>query len=467
MAGNFVVLGAGPSGLACAWKLSGEGRSVTVLEKREGVGGVSSCFRHGDFKLDYGPHKIYTQNAPVLDETRRLLSGELLTIPKKSRIRLKGKYFNFPVSIAELLFKLSPVTMAKCGADYALANAAGMVSGPSEKSYEDYLVSRFGRGLYELVFGPYARKVWGNPKFLAASLAKSRVSVPNLFEMFSRAVLGDRGKPEISAKEFYYPKHGVCRLSERMNEEFGKNGGKMLLESAPEKILVRGNRVASVSFGKKSLEVGDGSLVSTIPILALLELIDPKPPESVLAAARGLKHRDLVLAYVVFEKNRLFDDNWLFFPEEEFVFNRIFEQKSFSPEMVPEGKTVLCAEITCPPKAGFWNAPDDELEKRVLSDLEKAGIAKASEATEFFTKRVENGYPVYDVDYQKNLATVLSYLNGIDNIYSIGRQGLFMYVGMMDCHDTGFATAEHIKAARPRQAWGAALERFQNYQTLD
>jgi len=39
---EFVVLGAGPAGLAAAWKLARAGRSVTVFEAADRVGGLAA-----------------------------------------------------------------------------------------------------------------------------------------------------------------------------------------------------------------------------------------------------------------------------------------------------------------------------------------------------------------------------------------------------------------------------------------
>ena len=59
-----------------------------VLEKEFFVGGISSTFKHKDYYLDYGPHKIYTQINGILDEIKLLLGKDLLEIEKRSSIRI-------------------------------------------------------------------------------------------------------------------------------------------------------------------------------------------------------------------------------------------------------------------------------------------------------------------------------------------------------------------------------------------
>ena len=42
-------------------------------------------------------------------------------------------------------------------------------------------------------------------------------------------------------------------------------------------------------------------------------------------------------------------DCWVFFPEKKFLFHRVSEQKAFSPESSPSGKTGLMIETTKEP----------------------------------------------------------------------------------------------------------------------
>ena len=83
---KIVVLGAGISGLATAWKLSEKGGDVEVLERRGTIGGIASSFKRNDYTLDFGPHKVYTQIPGVLEEYRQLLGADLIAIPKKQKI---------------------------------------------------------------------------------------------------------------------------------------------------------------------------------------------------------------------------------------------------------------------------------------------------------------------------------------------------------------------------------------------
>ena len=145
---KVAVLGAGVTGLAIAQKLSEYDYSVEVFEREKRVGGLASTFKHKDFYLDYGPHKIYSQLPGVIGKIKALLGDELIEIPKSMKIRLKGKYYDYPFKITQLLTRTGPVFAVSAAASGGIATLKDAVlSGlfkNEPKNYEEFLQRRFG-----------------------------------------------------------------------------------------------------------------------------------------------------------------------------------------------------------------------------------------------------------------------------------------------------------------------------------
>ncbi|MDO8725116.1 MAG: FAD-dependent oxidoreductase [Candidatus Methanoperedens sp.] len=463
---NVVILGAGIAGLSAGYRLSEASIPLTIIEKESIIGGMSSCFKYKDYTLDYGPHKIFTRMDDIMEKIRNLIGKDLLTVPKKSRIRLSGKYYNFPVGVKELLTGM-PFTGLSCGMGYMLAAMKAMIIKSNDDSYEEYIINRFGKGTFNLVFKPYAEKIWGHPGELSASLAKSRVAIPSIAELVIRMVSGNSNKPAISADVFYYPKNGVIEISEKLAEKIEAKNKSILNKTVPVQIDTQSNMV-TVRNETGQTSVKYSSIISTIPIDELINLLKPKAPDTVILASKSLKHRNLVLIYMVIKQPRLFEDSFIFYPEEKYIFNRLSEQKGFSEFMISGNKTVLCVEITCAENDEKWNASDEVLFKKAIEGLKDVEIiGPDTEIEEYFVKRLTNAYPVYAINYQQNLEVILDFLDSLGNIYVVGRQGIFNYCGMADAMDMGFTAAEQIISEGNGFAWKDRRKKFENYVTVD
>lgn len=462
------VIGGGVTGLTAAWQLAQRGMDVTVFEAEEYVGGMAATHRHGDFLLDLGPHKFFSVMPERMRLAEEIMGDDFLTVPKRSRIRLAGRFLNYPVGLLDLVKNLNPLVAVSGGLSYLWQSLRNLFDRSEASSYEDYLVKKFGRRLYELVFAQYARKIWGEPRRLARSLAETRVAVPGLLTLLWRMIFARNSGPLIHAETFRYPKYGSGQFSERLAQLARENGARIELKAVLTGLDLEDGRVLSLRLaGGRHIDVGEeDAVICTCAAAYLARLISPKPPPEVLRAAENLKTRDLTLVYVILDRPTVSDDNWLFFPEGKYIFNRVFEQKNFSPFTVPAERTALCLEIVVS-SPEIQQAGPDTLTERALAGLEECGLVRRSQVSETFTRRVKWAYPVYDLDYQRNFAAVYRHLDGITNLYAVGRQGGFNYIGQIDCLDVGIVTAEHIARRQGKSGWEAVRRHFASYIVLD
>ena len=98
---RFAVLGAGPAGLAAAWRLTQDGHEVAVLERASRVGGQSATTELDGFRLDYGPHAYHVRGTRV-DTLYRDVLGPL-DPPQRidQQVLLHGKRFHYPFRFGE------------------------------------------------------------------------------------------------------------------------------------------------------------------------------------------------------------------------------------------------------------------------------------------------------------------------------------------------------------------------------
>jgi protoporphyrinogen oxidase len=209
------------------------------------------------------------------------------------------------------------------------------------------------------------------------------------------------------------------------------------------------------------------TLVSSIPMQALAGLLFPGD-EDVAGEVRGLRLRDLALVFLFLRQERLVDDHWIFFPERQYLFNRLFEQKSMDPGMGPSGRTAVCCDLTCDEGDPVWSAPDGELVRRCFSSLVEAGLTTEDRLEAGEVRRFKSFYPMYTVDYRERLRGVYDRLKAADNLVLTGRVGMFNYNNSDHCLDMGrFIASEMAEGRKPREVWAGLEERVRTYRIID
>lgn len=463
------IFGAGVTGLSVAWKLAEAGFRVTVAEKERWIGGQAATFQRGDCRYDLGPHKIFTIMEDVMATIRDLLGDDLLTVPKVGKIYFKGKFVNFPVGPKDMLRVFSAGEMLRCLSSFLTAHARGALSRREPATYEEWVVHHFGAALYRMVVQPCTEKIWGESGTLGVELARTRIRVQSIAELIKELIF--RVKPDrvVNALFFHYPRHGIGMLSDRIALRLTALGGEIRTGLVAVSLGVAGGAVSRITWsdGSSDTLAPNDVVISTIPKHDLIGCMEAAHGRDVRAALDALRERSLILLYLLLRKDSMSDYSWIFFPEKEFIFNRVFEQKKCSPSMVPEGKTLVCAEVTCRLEDPTWRAKEKRLLDVAADNLAAAGLAARADIADSFQVRLPHAYPIWDVYSRSNLQTVMEHIDGYANLYSVGRQGGFTYGGVADCMDIGFQTARFIAAHDTKKGWREVRERFHDYVVID
>jgi protoporphyrinogen oxidase len=107
---DVVIIGAGPAGLTAAYELLKAGIRSTVLEKDNIVGGLSRTVCYKGYHFDVGGHRFFTKVKAVDDMWREVLKdGKFLRRQRLSRIYYNGRFFNYPLHTANVVFGLGLV----------------------------------------------------------------------------------------------------------------------------------------------------------------------------------------------------------------------------------------------------------------------------------------------------------------------------------------------------------------------
>ena len=92
--------------------------------------------------------------------------------------------------------------------------------------------------------------------------------------------------------------------------------------------------MVEVEAGGDSYSLPD-TVISSLPLRAVVEMASPAAPPEVLEAARGLRYRDFLSVALIVDGEDLFPDNWIYIHEPAVRVGRIQNFRSWSPWMVP------------------------------------------------------------------------------------------------------------------------------------
>ncbi len=108
------------------------------------------------------------------------------------------------------------------------------------------------------------------------------------------------------------------------------------------------------------------------------------------------------------------------------------------------GKTTLGLEYFCSEGDDLWSMNDVDLINYALEELERIGIASRRYLINGFIVRRPDVYPIYFLDYQKEINSVREYLAGFSNLQTMGRAGLFRYDNSDHALLTGIHAAKNF-----------------------
>jgi protoporphyrinogen oxidase len=457
---DVVVFGAGVAGLSLAWKLSEAGKKVLVLEKNDEVGGLHRTFWRSGFGFDFSAHRFHSANKKVKSEIIKLMGTEFIRKNKKSRIYLFDRFLQYPFDLAEVMRAMTKKQVLKSVFDFFKARIKYKISKGRVRAntYKDWFVGYFGEGLYQVMCEPYTRKFWKiSPAKISADWADQRFKTVKIRELvslivkkalffrFSSGKLDEQLYPD--SGEFYYAKTGASRIPERMKEETLNNEGKVLTGIEIIKTRRKGKKRLVWFRNKKGNEksVLCKLVVTTIPLQQSVELITARVPREIRTAMEKMRYMDIIFANIIVRKKNISADSWLYFADENTIFNRLVEFKNWSKKMVSDqDKTGACFDISVFENSLEKQLSDEEIIDRVVADSVKLKLFEKNKVEDAFVVRVPYAYPVYDLGYRGRLEKIVRFVEKDKTVFCLGRTGLARYNNADGSIEMGFELADRI-----------------------
>jgi protoporphyrinogen oxidase len=426
---KVIIFGAGPAGLTAAYEACKNGLNPAIFEKDKDVGGISKTVNYKNYLFDIGGHRFFTKYDEVKRIWDEILGDDFITRPRLSRIYYNNKFFYYPLRPLNALMNLGLANSFLVVLSYFYSQIKPY---RDVTNLEQWVSNKFGKRLFTIFFKTYTEKVWGiSCQEIQADWAAQRIKSLSLGKAILNS-LGFLGKDRVTTliDEFQYPRKGPGQMWNRAKELVEKKGGKVHLKSQVVQLNRKGNKIISALVRTNgSLEETSGDhFLSTLPLRELVLAIKPLAPNDVLDAAQKLRYRDFFTVSLVIGKPFIFPDNWIYIHSPEVRVGRIQNFKNWSPEMVPDPQTTtLGLEYFCFESDEIWKRDDSELIKLGIEEVVKLKFAAREEVIDGMVIRSPKTYPIYDEGYKERIETIRNYLTRIENLQTMGRNGLHRY----------------------------------------
>ncbi|HII99547.1 MAG TPA: NAD(P)-binding protein [Methanoregula sp.] len=420
---KITILGGGLTGLTLARLLHERGDEVIVLEAESEYGGLCRSRTEEGFTFDCGgSHIIFSRDEEVLAFMRRMIQGNEQRNNRNTRIFYKSTFVKYPFENG--LYDLPPEDRFACLNGF-VKNLIAVEKGEIQKpeNFRDWIYYTFGAGIAECYMIPYNEKIW---KYDTAQMSHhwvdGRIPRPPVEDILKSAI-GIETEGYTHQSVFSYPLDGgieaLVKAIARPIEPFIRTGFRVT------SVTKAGNRWR-VGNGEETLE--SDRVICTMPIQHLLPCLEDVPP-AVSEACRALVCNSLICVNVGVS-GTLPPLSWMYIPDKTLgKANRISFPSHFSNNAAPEGCSSVLAEITHQPGDEISSLTDQELISEVVGMLEQMGICTKERIVYTSVQRQPFAYVVYDLAYQKNIATIREFL-AARGIPLVGRFAQFEYLNM-------------------------------------
>jgi len=434
---DIAILGAGPAGLSAAYHLGSTGSpykgNSILIEKEDRVGGLARSKEIEGFVFDYAGHIFFTQDRYAFKLFKKLMGDNINFKNRDAWVYSKNIYTRYPFQANTYGLPKGVIMECIIGLiDATLRQAQDNGNGRYPRHFEDWMDATFGEGIVKHFMKPYNQKVWAFPlNKMTYEWIADRVMMPDVKEVIEGAV--ESRKVEFGPNsKFAYPLKGGSQafadsfIPHLKRTEILLNSEVVSIDTKEKVITIKKSEVRSQKSEYKKLEIGYDKVISSLPLPQLISLCN-KVPKIIKKAAEELAFTSVYCVNLGINHPEITEKTWIYYPEKDIVFQRLFVQSNASPYVVPKGKSSITAEISY---SKFKRIGKEGLVERVIDDLVRIKfIQKTSDIVVSDLLDIKYGYIIFEKDRKKKVGIINKFLKEND-IIPVGRFGEWEYYNM-------------------------------------
>ena len=330
---DYLVIGAGPTGIGAALRLEEQGAEWHMLEAADTFGGLASSFvDEAGFTWDNGGH-VQFSHYETFDRYMDLAlgAGGWLSHQRESWVWIRDRFVPYPFQ--NNLHRLDIADRWACveGLCNAWVREKEGKSRGTPDHFEAWMLATFGGGVTDLFMRPYNFKVWAYPAHrMDFNWIGERVAVPDFRNVVKSICLNEDALSWGPNSLFRFPAKGGTGAV-----------WKALGERLPPDRVSLSCSVTAIDADTKTVTTAAGdawsykAVLSTMPLNHLIRIAPDVVPGD---AAGELLYSATNVVGVGLEgptPDHLETKCWMYFPEANSPYYRVTVFSNYSPSNVP------------------------------------------------------------------------------------------------------------------------------------
>lgn len=380
---KYLILGAGPAGLAFANKLAEKGEtSFLLLEKENVAGGLCRSEDVDGAPFDIGGGHFLDVRRPKVNEFlfRFMPEDEWNRYVRDSRIEVGGELISHPIEAN--IWQMSLEKQVEYLKTIAVAGSS--LNQPKPEAFVDWIYWKLGTSIAETYMIPYNQKMFGKDLNVLGTYWLEKLPDVSFEEVLLSCLTKKAYGRQPGHAEFYYPKkYGYGELWLRMAQAVGDH-------------IVYGAAAEDIDFEHRTVYTRGGEtysaelIVTTIPWTSLAG--ERGIPEEILDRMRSLKHSAIETRY--YAENLDTPAHWIYYPDPAKAYHRILVRHNF-----------------CPDSRGYWTE----------TNCERQSLIPEGERDNFHHVN-EYAYPLNTLGKPQSMEMILSWARK-RGVIGLGRWG--------------------------------------------
>jgi len=358
---DYIIVGAGFTGLTAAYELAKTGKKVKVIEADTVPGGLAGTFEFSDgIRLEKFYHHWFNNDINVPELVKELgMEGDILYLPTKTGMYHSGKIWRLSSPLDLMRFTaLSLLDRFRLG--YLMFQVRRIKDWRSIEhlSIREWLEGLCGKKVYGVVWEPLV-----NAKFSVFSEMVSAVW------MWKKLVLRGGTRNKKGGEELAYFRGGFGRLAEALAAAIKNLGGEVKYKTKVTGIIEAGNKI-------EKLLCADGSAVHaqnyilTVSLPVIATILRESAQKNWVDSLRRVKYLGNICLVLRLKKS-LSSTYWLNVNDPGFPFVGVIEHTNFDSSenyndthIVYLSRYIVTSDI-------LWNLPSEDYYEYALEHLKR------------------------------------------------------------------------------------------------